>query len=275
LIQVNPADLKPQHNPVRGWHLCLTVSGDFGILRPHPAESRTSPVARNLKSKDIFPMFSRPHISHIAATAIAAFAVIACSNEKTAEAAPPAAQATADKAVGKTLPDFTLADQNGKTHELYKMTDAKAIVMVMQGVGCPIVQQITPDVKDLEAAYEPKGVKFLMLNANNQDTREMIKAEADNFDIKIPILKDVGQKVSEPLGVTRTAEAFVIQPKTWKILYHGPISDRLTYGRAKAKADNPYVANALDALLAGKAVPASQAMTDGCLIDYPARTKAS
>lgn len=217
-------------------------------------------------------MFSRLRISHIAATVAAALAVIACSNERTAEAAPPTAKAKADAVV--TIPNFTLTDQTGASHELYKMTDASAIVMVMQGVGCPIVQQLTPDVKDLQASYEPKGVRFLMLNANNQDTREMIAAEAEKFEIKLPILKDEGQKVSEPLGVTRTAETFVIQPKTWKILYHGPISDRLTYGRAKAKADNPYVADALDAALAGKPVPPSQAMTDGCLIDYPVRTKA-
>lgn len=226
------------------------------------------------KKKDIFPMFSRPRISHIAAAAVAALAVVACSNERAADAAPPAAQAKAEAEAVRTMPNFTLTDQAGASHELYKMTDASAIVMVMQGVGCPIVQQLTPDVKDLQAAYEAKSVKFLMLNANNHDSREMIAAEAEKFEIKLPILKDEGQKVSEPLGVTRTAETFVIQPKTWKILYHGPISDRLTYGRAKAKADNPYVADALDAALAGQPIPPSQAMTDGCLIDYPARTKA-
>lgn len=225
-------------------------------------------------------MFSRPHTTRIAATAMAALtfaAVTGCSKETTAEAAPQAKQAQQAKAESSTpatLANFTLSDQNGAPHELYKMTGATAIVMVMQGVGCPIVQQLTPDLKDLQAAYEAKGVKFLMLNANNQDTREMIASEAANFEIKMPILKDEGQKVSEPLGVTRTAEAFVIQPKTWKILYHGPISDRLTYGRAKAKADNAYVADAIDAILAGKAVPASHAMTDGCLIDYPNRVKA-
>jgi peroxiredoxin len=219
-------------------------------------------------------MFSRPNTSKVATAALAALMVVACSNERAADAAPPAAKAKSEAAAPATSPNFTLADQNGASHELYKMTGASAIVMVMQGVGCPIVQQLTPDLKDLQAAYEPKGVKFMMLNANNHDTRAMIASEATNFEIKMPILKDEGQKVSEPLGVTRTAEAFVIQPNTWKILYHGPISDRLTYGRAKAKADHPYVADALDALFAGKPIPASQAMTDGCLIDYPARIKA-
>jgi peroxiredoxin len=210
-------------------------------------------------------MFPRLAVIAIAALGLAA---ASCSKE-TAAAAPPAAKA--EMKTPATIADFTLADQTGARHELYKMTDASAIVMILQGVGCPIVQQLTPDIKALQAAYEPKGVKFVMLNANNQDTRQMIAAEAANFEIKMPILKDEGQKVAEPLGVMRTAESFVIEPKTWKILYHGPLSDRLTYGRAKAKADNNYLADVLDAKLAGKAVPASHEMTDGCLIDFPAR----
>ena len=225
-------------------------------------------------------MFPRNSLSRLSAAAIATLALAAaCSDKKEAEATPPAtpvslasAPPTDEIATPATIADFTLSDQNGQAHELYKMTDAKAIVMVLQGVGCPIVQQLTPDIKDLQAAYEPKGVKFLMLNANNQDTPAMIANEAKNFEIKMPILKDVGQKVAEPLGVVRTAETFVIQPGTWKILYHGPLSDRLTYGRAKAKADNNYAQDAIEAALTGKAAPVSHAMTDGCLIDFPART---
>ena len=53
---------------------------------------------------------------------------------------------------GHTLPinkikNFKLADQNGKAYELYKMTDAKAIVLTMHTKGCPIGQQLQPDVR--------------------------------------------------------------------------------------------------------------------------------
>jgi hypothetical protein len=102
---------------------------------------------------------------------------------------------------------------------------------------------------------------------------EAIAAEAKSFDIKMPILKDVGQKVAEPLGVIRTAETFVIEPKTWKILYHGPLNDRLTYGKERAQAANNYVGDVLDAMLAGKPVPVIHQMADGCIIDFPARAK--
>jgi peroxiredoxin len=226
----------------------------------------------------MFRTFMSKSTGFQAAAAAAALATVlgvsACSGQNgEAAAAPPGKAAKGDPVTPATIANFTLKDQNGAPHELYKMTDAKAIVITLQGVGCPIVQKMTPDLKDVQKAYEAKGVKFLMLNANNQDTIPMIKAESDSFEIKMPILKDEGQKVSEPLGVIRTAETFVIEPKTWKILYHGALNDRLTYGRERAVAQNNYVTDVLDAELTGKAIPTNHQMADGCIIDFPARQK--
>jgi peroxiredoxin len=210
-------------------------------------------------------------------SAILALGVMACSPTAPAAVAeaPPADHAVAVK---RTLPiakmkDFTLKDQNGKVHELYKLADAKAIVLTMHTKGCPIGQQLMPDFKNLQAKYEAKGVKFLMINANTHDTPAMIAAEAKDFGLTIPVLKDTDQSVTEPLGVERATETLIIEPKTWKILYQGPINDRVTFGRAKAKPDNDYATTTLDAILAGKAVTPSYHMTDGCIISYDKRQK--
>jgi len=196
-----------------------------------------------------------------------------------AACSPPAAElAVTDTAtaVKMTLPlakmaNFKLKDTTGKVHELYKMTDAKAIVISMHTKGCPIGQQLNPDFHALQAKYEAKGVKFLMINPNTHDTPEMIAKEAKDFDITMPILKDADQSVTEPWGVERATETLIVDPKTWKILYQGPINDRVTFGRAKAKPDNDFASVTLDAMLAGKAVTPSYHMTDGCIIAYDKR----
>jgi peroxiredoxin len=204
----------------------------------------------------------------LAASAACLAITVACAPETAAPAAEAqAATAYRDKAPA-TAPDFKLVDHTGKTHQLKSMTDAKAIVVVMQGVGCPIVQKMTPDLKAVQAKYADKGVAFLMLNANFQDTPEMIANEAKNFDITMPILKDATQSVARSMGVERTAETFVIDPKGWKILYHGPLNDRLTYGRERAKAENDFVAQVLDGVLAGKPVDVVRQQADGCIINY-------
>ena len=169
------------------------------------------------------------------------------------------------------IANFKLKDQGGKAYELYKMTDAKAIVLTMHTKGCPIGQQLTPDFKELQAKYEAKGVKFLMLNSNLYDTPAAIAEEMKSFGSTIPVLKDADQKVGEPLGVERATETLVIQPGTWKVLYQGPINDRVTYGRARAKADTQYVGGVVDAMLAGKAVTPSFVAPEGCILVFDNR----
>lgn len=182
------------------------------------------------------------------------------------------ATATPDSTTPAHMKDFTLVDQNGKSHELYAMKNAKAVVLIWQGVGCPIVQQMTPAIKEVAATYAPKGVEFMMINSNIQDTPAMIKQEMENFDFHLPALKDVDQKVGLEVGVQRTAEVVVIDPKkNFKVIYHGPLDDRLTYGRARAKADNNWVSDVLDAMLAGKDVPVVTRPADGCIVNFPTR----
>ncbi len=170
------------------------------------------------------------------------------------------------------IANFKLKDQNGKTHELYKITDAKVIVLTMHTKGCPIGQQLMPDFNQLHAKYEPLGVRFLMMNSNTYDTPEMIAEEATDFGVKIPILKDPDQSVGEPLGVERSTESLVIEPGTWRILYQGPINDRVTYGRARAKAEVHYASAVLDAMLAGQAVQSSYVAPEGCILTFDKRS---
>lgn len=169
------------------------------------------------------------------------------------------------------IANFKLKDHAGKSYELYKMTDAKAIVLTMHTKGCPIGQQLMPDFKELQAKYEPKGVKFLMLNSNLYDTPAAIAEEVKSFGSSIPVLKDADQKVGEPLGVERATETLVIQPGTWKVLYQGPINDRVTYGRARAKAEKQYVGGVVDAMLAGQAVTPSFVAPEGCILVFDNR----
>src|SRR5579859_2892421 len=177
-------------------------------------------------------------------------------------------------AMPATVDNFMLVDaQKLEAHELYRMADDKAIVLVSTGVGCPIARSMTPVLKALRDKYAAQGVEVMLVDSNLQDSRDAIAAEAKEFGIDIPILMDSNQLVGEALGVTRTAEVFVISPKNWKIAYHGPLDDRSDYGVQKAST-HEFASDAIAAVLAGKpAMEATQA-AKGCLIDFPARTKA-
>lgn len=232
-----------------------------------PAASEATPVSVETAAATAAPAMAAMDHATMDHSAMAAPAAAPEDNQ-------PAAIQSA--VTNHTLPiakikDFKLNDQNGKPYELYKMTDAKAIVLTMHTKGCPIGQQLVPDFKELQAKYEAKGVKFLMLNSNTYDTPAAIAEEVKSFGSTIPVLKDTDQSVAEPLGVERATETLVIQPGTWKILYQGPINDRVTYGRARAKAENQYVGGVLDAMLAGKSVTPSFIAPEGCILQFDNR----
>ena len=162
--------------------------------------------------------------------------------------------------------NFSLLDQNGEAHELYYYSDADAVVLVVQGNACPILRNALPDIKAVRDQFADQNVVFLMLNANPQDHRASIRSEAEEWDIDFPILVDETQLVARGLGVTRTAEAFVINPESWDLVYRGPVNDRLGYERQKVEADAHYVADAINAIKTRVAFAVKPEGVKGCLI---------
>jgi peroxiredoxin len=184
-----------------------------------------------------------------------------------------AAKAPAEVTLPATIDDFRLSDQNLHSHQLSQLGDASAVVLITQQNSCPVSRNTASAVKALQDEYTPKGVEIFMLNSTPSDKRDDIVVEAAAYGYNLPILMDSNQLVGEQLGVTRTAEVIVIDPKTWKIVYRGPIDDRVTYERQKAKADHTWAKDALDAQLAGKPVAVAQVQSVGCLVDFPERAK--
>jgi peroxiredoxin len=183
-----------------------------------------------------------------------------------------AAPAPAPKPFVQHVQDFQLSDQNGKSHDLYAMAGAKAVVIYTQMNGCPIVRNTSAAFKQLRDEYKAKGVEFLMLNSSLQDDPASIRAEGKEWGFDdVPILKDPKQTVGVQLGVTRTAEAFVIDPRGWKVVYRGPLDDRVVYERQKPKADHTWAKDGIDAVLAGRPAPVAEQQVLGCIIDFPAR----
>ena len=171
---------------------------------------------------------------------------------------------------GDRVADFTLTDESGATHELYGLSAKKAVVIMTQSNGCPIVRLAIPALREIRDRYHAQDIEFLLLNPTLQDTRESVIKEAAEFGFGLPIMLDRTQKIGEALGVDRTAEVYVIDPKSWKLVYHGPIDDRLNY-ETQRPVHHRYLTDALDAMLAGKPVTVASAGSPGCLINFPNR----
>ncbi|OFE13689.1 hypothetical protein PHACT_11555 [Pseudohongiella acticola] len=169
----------------------------------------------------------------------------------------------------KQIKDFELQDQNGVMHTLDEYQDKDYIVMYVHGSGCPIARLSVPTYLEIEEEYAEKNVEFLMINAFIQDDIPRIAKEAEEFNITFPILKDADQSVARSMGVERTAEVFIIDPKTREIHFRGPINDQLGYETQRNNASNHYLTDALDTIMAGGSVNMSDIPdAKGCLVGF-------
>jgi hypothetical protein len=158
---------------------------------------------------------------------------------------------------GETVDNFRLIDHKDGAQELYYRSDMKAVVLLTHMNGCPAVKGAAVTLASLRSKYP--DVEFLMLNANLDNTREAIKADAKDLALDVPIMIDDTQLIAESLGVTANGEAFVIaSQKGWKLAYRGAASG---------------VADALDAVIADKPVAKPQTPAVGCAISLPELAK--
>jgi hypothetical protein len=186
--------------------------------------------------------------------AVAGIAGVAIAN-------PPVPVATTAAVPAKVDP-FRLVDAVGRAHDLYRLKDATAVVLVMHGAD---VSKTGAELEKLKAAYGDKGVEFFMLNSTLGADRDKVAAEARKIGLTVPVLMDDQQLVGEQLGATRSSEAFVLNPKTWAVAYHGAVSD----------GKKAYLADALEAAVNGKPVTLAAVPAKGSTIAFPNRTPAA
>ena len=113
--------------------------------------------------------------------------------------------------------------------------------------------------------YGPKGVAFVGIDANQQDSLLEIGHYVRVHKIDFPVLKDTVGKVADQFGATRTPEAFVLDGDG-NVLYHGRIDDQFGIGYQRTNEVKRDLANALDEVLADKPVTTPATEPVGCYI---------
>ena len=175
-------------------------------------------------------------------------------------------QDIAPQPIDQRVKNFGLYDHKNEFHRLYYYSDAEAVVLYVQGNKCPIVRKSINTINEIKDEYQDKGIQFFMVNSNMQDDRQSVANEANEFGIDMPILVDEDQLVAEILDIQITAEAFVIDPEDWSLLYRGPVNDQLGYESDRGKASQSYLTDVLDNKLADLEIEKLYRPTKGCAV---------
>jgi len=183
--------------------------------------------------------------------------------------------------LGSPAPDFELPGVDGKNYRLKDFADAKLLVMIFTCNHCPTAQAYEERIKKLVSDYKEKGVALVAISPNDplavrldelgytdlSDSLEENKIRAKDHAFNFPYLYDGDkQEVSEAYGPRATPHVFIFD-KDRRLRYRGGIDDSERIDRVKKH----HVRNALDALLAGKEIPANDTPTFGCSIKWSSK----
>lgn len=165
-------------------------------------------------------------------------------------------------AIGADVPSFVLKNHDGKDCSLVKVRKANKFTVIMFiATQCPVSNAYNERMVKLNDAYGPKGVAFIGVNSNKQESMEDVAQHAKDHGFAFPVVKDHQNHVADLYGAQVTPETFVCSPEG-KLFYHGRIDD----SRNAEKVQASDLAAALDALLAGKEPPRAETKAFGCTV---------
>lgn len=174
--------------------------------------------------------------------------------------------------LGASAPDFTLADQDGKS---VKLSDAKGKFVVLEwfNEGCPFVKKHygSNNMQSLQKKYGKKGVVWYTIVSSKKGKEGYLTPEAAREKKKAisssAILLDPKGDVGRLYSAKTTPHMFVVD-KDGKLIYMGGIDDTPSADPADIADSENFVAAALDEAMAGKPVSTPSSRPYGCSVKY-------
>ncbi len=172
--------------------------------------------------------------------------------------------------IGDVATDFRLLNVDGNYVSMSDYKDAKGVVLIFSCNHCPYVVAYEDRMIELHNTYAPKGFPLLALNPNDtiaeprdSFTKMIERAQEKNFPFDYVI--DADQSVYPVYGATRTPHVFLLEKvdDEFIVAYIGAIDDNY---RDASAVEKRYLANAIDALLAGEHPDPSFTRAIGCTI---------
>lgn len=199
----------------------------------------------------------------------------ATKEKATAPATAKAVKASQEKVatgydVGDFAKDFSLRNINGNMVSLADFKDAKGFTIIFTCNHCPYAIAYEDRIEELHKKYAPLGYPVIAINPNDpevvpDDSFEQMQVRAKEKGFTFPYLMDDGQKIYPVFGALKTPHVYLLEKtdKGNQVAYIGAIDDN--YSNAE-KVEEHYLADAIDALLAGKKPEPSKTKAIGCSV---------
>ncbi len=171
--------------------------------------------------------------------------------------------------LGTQAPDFTLKGTDGQQHSLNELKGDNGVAVIFSCNHCPFVKAYEDRMIALAQEFEPKGIPFVLINANDpenypDDNFEAMQQRVQEQSYPFPYLQDPTQEIATAYGAERTPEVFLFDGGL-TLQYHGTIDDNYEDPDA---VEQTYLRDALEAIVQGGTPPVPTTDPVGCTIKW-------
>ncbi len=172
--------------------------------------------------------------------------------------------------VGDKALNFKLKNIDDKMVALSDYESEKGVVVIFTCNHCPYSVAYEDRIIDLDKKYKKLGYPVIAINPNDpisypEDSFENMKIRAEEKGFSFPYIFDEDQKVFPVYGAKKTPHVYLLENKgnEFYVAYIGAIDDN---SKDADEVEDTYLADAIDALLAGERPDPSVTKAVGCSI---------
>ena len=159
-------------------------------------------------------------------------------------------------------------DVAGRHHRLPGRDECRALVIFFVAHDCPMANGYAPEIARICQDFAGRGVAFRVVYAERHLTQPDAARHAREFGFPCPAILDRDLRLAARVGASMTPQTAVLSPEG-KVLYLGRIDDLYAdYGKKRAQPRKRDLRDAIEAILAGRAVAQARTPGLGCQIDF-------
>ena len=171
--------------------------------------------------------------------------------------------------LGAPCPDFRLPAVDGRSYAFGDFAPSPVLVVMFICNHCPYVKAVEDRLIRLARSYGPRGVQLVGICSNDavtypDDAFDKLAARWRERGYGFPYLHDEAQDVARAFGAVCTPDIFVFDRER-RLAYRGRIDDSW---KDEGRVTRRELAEAIEALVAGRQPPREQRPSMGCSIKW-------
>jgi len=160
-----------------------------------------------------------------------------------------------------TLTDVALLAMDSRPVMLHELAGEELTTVIFCSYRCPCSDGYADRLRTLQDMYSPRGVSFLGIHSNTDETVDGMKSYIRRKNYPLPVYRDGETTAADLFEATVTPEVFVFD-SMWRLVYHGQIDD----DKSGLFVEEHTLQNALDTLLTGGELINREKLSLGCAI---------